>query len=80
MINPFKNIGSDTTDKIKKTYEKAISKQAWNITKLVISKKLTIKEIIILEKMYKNYFVKYPDIKAERNSMKRIAQLKMISK
>lgn len=78
MMNPFKHIKDDTKDEEKKKLHKAIENEAWNIAMKVSSGRTKKEDVDELERLYKNYFVKYPDMKAEAHAKKRIEQLRII--
>lgn len=80
MINPFKNLKTDNKDKIKAKLENEIKTIAWSITTKFAIGRCKVKDINLLEKKYKEYFLKYPDVKRENNSIKRISQLRMMVK
>lgn len=84
MNNPFKQIFSDEAkskhDNIKKMYQKKISSKAWEISKLVMMRKLTLKHITELDLLYTQYFLKYPNPKEEKSCDERIKQLKTMCK
>lgn len=80
MNNPFSKIATSNTDREKGRLQKAISNQAFTITKHVAIGCATTVDVDNLEKLYKEYFKKYPDKDSEANSRKRIVQLRSIIK
>lgn len=56
--------------------QKKIEKQALDIVKKTLSRKLKQPDIDKLEVLYNKYFKKYPDIEREIKANKRIVQLK----
>lgn len=76
MLNPFKDLLGKTGDKDKDYANKQLSNKCWEISKKVMSKSLKKKDINELENMYKSYFKKYPDEKAEKDAKDRLNKLK----
>jgi hypothetical protein len=79
-MNPFSAFKSKAKDKDKKLLENQISHQASVISLNIIRGRLKSDDIDQLAILYKKYFEKYPDVKGEQNSNKRLAQLRTMSK
>jgi hypothetical protein len=78
MRLPF--LKDNTKNPEQKRFHKVIQNEVWAITKLVTFRKLTQKHVDKLEKLYKSYFEKFPDVKGEANSIERIKQLRTFAK
>ena len=79
MLNPFKKIVDDKASKDKKLLQKRISGKAWDITLLTVKGKCKSKDVDELEKLYKEYFAKFPNVKDEVKSKQQIAKLRQFA-
>lgn len=74
----FSFIKDTTKDKEKKKMNDEIQTEAGRIARLVIMRKLTEKELSKIERLYAEYFKKYPDVEGEANAQSRMRKLKSI--
>lgn len=76
MMNPFKKLVSDAKSPEEKAFHDRIQSKAWDISKKVITHKLSSEDIDSLESLYKEYFLKFPDSERQLSSEKRIIKLR----
>lgn len=76
MKLPF--IKDDTKDVEKRKLHKVIEREAWEISKKMMTHRLKPSDVDRLEGLYKEYYDKYPDADKELKCMKMIVRLRTI--
>jgi hypothetical protein len=78
--NPFSAVKTNTGNVEKDLLLKKMKIQSWLITKSIMKGQLTNKMVGDLDKIYKEYYKKFPNIQSEITDNKKIAKLKMLCK